>query len=323
VPTRLASAESLASDNDDASTTPVGRTLSFVNNMPDGAFDDTERQFLRLVDEGSGDEVINVTRHTLKGVPRGNRIAARIADDYRPVSDIVANPPDLLLVTGSNPIESEIREEPYYTDLVDLLTWARDHVPSMLLSCLSAHAAVTVFDGIERYRLPTKRTGVFAQHVDTGHPLTANIGASILLPHSRYNSVPEDGLREAGYVITIESDIGWSVASRLIGSSDVVLVQGHPEYDPSSLLREYRRDVGRYVRHERDDLPCLPYHCVNPDDWDHLEEMHHEIINGHRDPALIDTYPFDDVGARAPWPWRDAAVRLYTNWLSHTNEVRD
>ena len=95
-------------------------------------------------------------------------------------------------------------------------------------------------------------------------------------------------------------DTGWGVAAREEDGHQLVLVQGHPEYDPSSLLREYRRDAGRYVRGERDDLPFLPYHCVSPEDWDRLERIHHEIIDGARDPRLIDDYPFDEVGdARA------------------------
>ena len=49
-----------------------GRRCAFVNNMPDGAFEATERQFLDLLDAGSGCETIEVSRHTMAGVPRGN-----------------------------------------------------------------------------------------------------------------------------------------------------------------------------------------------------------------------------------------------------------
>ena len=34
-----------------------------------------------------------MTRHTMAGVPRGERIRARIAAEYRPLEDIVADPP--------------------------------------------------------------------------------------------------------------------------------------------------------------------------------------------------------------------------------------
>ncbi len=297
---------------------------ALVNNMPDGAFDATERQYLDLLATGSRADVIEVTRHTMVGVPRGERTASRIAAEYRPVADIYDHPPDLLIVTGSNPIEPRMSDELYWADLVQLLLFAHEHVDSLLLSCLSAHAALAVYDGIERVRLPTKCTGVFPQHVEIGDPLTAGLESEVLLPHSRWNTSPHEAIAHAGYRIVIHSDVvGWSVAAKEDDGRRVVLVQGHPEYDPSSLLREYRRDAGRYVHRERDDLPYLPFHCVSHEDWGPLEQLHHEIIQGSRDPVLIDTYPFDEVGSRAPWPWHEVGQRFYTNWLTSVQPGRD
>ncbi len=295
----------------------VTLTCAFVNNMPDGAFDATERQFLRLLDQGSGTGVLEVRRYTLVGVPRGEETSRRIAEQYLPLVDLYLHSPDVLIVTGSNPIEMHIDDEPYWGDLKELLAWARANVGSMLLSCLSAHAALQVFDGIARVRLPTKCTGVFTQDVEVSHELAMGVEAEILLPHSRWNSVPQEFLEGAGYDIIIGSeDTGWGVAARQENGHQEILVQGHPEYDPSSLLREYRRDAGRYMRGERDDLPFLPYHCVSSEDWASLERIQREIIDGVRDPHLIDDYPFDEVGERAPWPWRSMATRFYANWLS-------
>ncbi len=290
---------------------------ALVNNMPDGAFDATERQYLGLLEEGSGSRVVEVRRYTMSGVPRGEQTSARILDEYRPLSDIYVNPPDCVIVTGSNPIETHIQDELYWSDLAELLTWSRTNVASTLLSCLSAHAALTVFDDIARIRLSTKCTGVFLQEVSAHGPLTEGLEPEVLLPHSRWNTVPAELLDDAGYDVLVRSEAtGWSVASRVEDDRSLVLVQGHPEYDPSSLLREYRRDAGRYVRHERDDLPILPYHCVSPEDWGALERMHEEIVDGDRDAHLVDEYPFEEVGGRAPWPWRAMARRLYANWLS-------
>jgi homoserine O-succinyltransferase len=305
-------------------TDPARVTCAFVNNMPDGAFDATERQFLDLLDDGSGDDVIEVSRYTMAGVPRGDAVVGRIADEYRPVSAIREEAPDILIVTGSNPVEVRIEDEPYWAELVDLLSWGTEHVQSMLLSCLSAHAALTVFDGLTRERLSAKCTGVFPQRVDDTHPLGAGLGPEITLPHSRTSTVSQSALRSAGYHIAIESEaVGWSVATREVAGSNVVLVQGHPEYDPSSLLREYHRDARRFVLHERDDLPILPLHCVAPQDWGQLEELHRAIVGGRRDPELLQSYAFDDVGARATWPWHEVAKRLYANWLAGITKRRD
>jgi homoserine O-succinyltransferase len=136
--------------------------------------------------------------------------------------------------------------------------------------------------------------------------------------------VDADELRRAGYDIVMDSpDVGWSIATRESGESRVLLVQGHPEYDPSSLLREYHRDARRYVLHERDDLPCLPLHCVAPEDWERLEQLHFDITHDHRDPELLGAYSFDEVGARAPWPWLPTARSLYVNWMAEDAEGRD
>ena len=250
-------------------------TCALVNNMPDAAFCATERQFVGLLGAGSGSETVAITRYAMAGVPRGERIRARIAAEYRPLDDIFSDPPDLLVVTGSNPIESRIEDEPYWSDLHGLLKWSSENVQAMVLSCLSAHAALAVFDGVERTTLPAKCTGVFAQDADPTHPLVAGLYGSVVLPHSRLNAVPKEAVVRAGYSVALQSEeVGWSVVTKTVGQSEVVLVQAHPEYDPSSLVREYARDVRRYAGREQDELPCLPLDCVTGPDWDRLRRLH-------------------------------------------------
>src|ERR1700677_5035230 len=125
---------------------------ALVNNMPDAAFGATERQFVGLLDAGSGCETVVLTRYTMAGVPRGERIRARIAAEYRPLEDIASDPPDLLVVTGSNPTESRIESEPYWSDLCGLLRWGSEDVAAIVLSWLSAHAALAVLGRLRRPR---------------------------------------------------------------------------------------------------------------------------------------------------------------------------
>jgi homoserine O-succinyltransferase/O-acetyltransferase len=293
-------------------------TCALVNNMPDAAFCATERQFVGLLAAGSGSETVALTRYAMAGGPRGERIQARIAAEYRPLEDIFSDPPDLLVVTGSNPIESRIEDEPYWADLHGLLKWSSENVQAMVLSCLSAHAALAVFDNVERTTLPVKCTGVFAQEADRTHPLVAGVYGSVFLPHSRLNAVPKEAVVRAGYSVALQSDeVGWSVVTKTVGQSEVVLIQSHPEYDPSSLVREYARDVRRYAGHEHDQVPCLPLDCVTGPDWNRLRRLHARIVGGERDPALVAAFPFDEVCTRAPWPWRGVAQRLYANLLGN------
>jgi homoserine O-succinyltransferase len=296
--------------------------------MPDSAFEVTEQQYLGLLDAASGDVPVFVTRHTMKGVPRTESIAAYIDAEYVPLDDIrQVPPPDLLIVTGSNPIETHIEDEPYWDEMVDLLTWGRQHTSSMLLSCLAAHAGLAIFDGLARQTLATKCTGVFPQDVDPTQPLAANLpAAGNTLPHSRLNTIGVDQLKAAGYHVALGSDlVGWSVATRprSVDQAQVVLVQGHPEYGPESLLREYQRDVRRYVRGERDECPILPIDCVGPEDSAALESLHERVTTGARDTTmatLVEAFDFDRAGGRAPWTWRALAITLYENWFAGANQ---
>ena len=291
-------------------------TCALVNNMPDTAFCATERQFVGLLDSGCRGDTLALTRHTMAGVTRGDRIQAQIAAEYRPFETIFTNPPDLLVVTGSNPIESRIEDEPYWSDLHGLLKWASENVQVMVLSCLSAHAALAVFDGLERTTRPRKCTGVFTHQVDPAHPLAAGLRSPVFLPHSRFNAVPVEAVAAAGYSVALQSEeVGWSVVTKTVGDCEVVLMQAHPEYDPSSLVREYVRDVRRYVGHMQYQLPCLPINCATGPDWDALCRLQARLVGGERNADLVADFPFDDICIRAPWPWRGAALRLFANLL--------
>ena len=141
-------------------------------------------------------------------------------------------------------------------------------------------------------------------------------GCAARIRPARDTPVPAEAVVRAGYSVALQSEeAGWSVVTKTVGQSEVVLVQAHPEYDPSSLVREYVRDVRRYASHEHDELPCLPLDCVTGPDWDGLRRLHERIVAGERDPALVAAFPFEEVGARAPWPWRAAGLCLYGNLL--------
>jgi homoserine O-succinyltransferase len=291
-------------------------TCALVNNMPDGAFAATERQFVSLLDAASGDDVVELRRYAMDGVPRA-ATRALIEREYLPLAALFEAPPDLLIVTGSEPRTAKLEDELYWDDLAELLGWASENCQSMLLSCLAAHAALAVFDGLPREQLSVKCTGVFDQRVQIGHPLVAGLGQRVVLPHSRLNEVSGPALLEAGYRLALESEAtGWGLATKHLPRCQLVLLQGHPEYDPSSLLREYHRDLQRYLAGERDGLPALPWHCVEGPDWAALAALQQRLVDGHREPGLLGQFPFEAAGARAGWPWRGTAVTLFSNWLA-------
>ena len=248
-----------------------------------------------LLDAGSGCETVEVTRYTMEGVPRANGRRRGSPSDYPPFGTIVgsaAGPAHRDRIESAGARAS--RTSPTGTIWPACCPGAGSSVPSMLLSCLSAHAALAVFDGIER--TTAGRPSAPASSPSRPTPPTRWPPASAppsSCPHSRLNTVPST------QVLARRLSGGTRVRRRRLerdhqgtcGGSEVVLVQGHPEYDPSSLLREYHRDARRYVLGERDDVPRLPLHCVAPDDWDQLQHAARADRRGRAGPGARRVVP--------------------------------
>ena len=80
---------------------------ALVNNMPDAAFGATERQFRGLLTAGAGVKR-SFCRYTMEGVPRGERTGPYSRGVPAPGRHHLG-PPDLLMVTGSEPLASRSR----------------------------------------------------------------------------------------------------------------------------------------------------------------------------------------------------------------------
>lgn len=305
----------------------VALGCAFVNNMPDSAFRATERQFLRLVEVGNetGNQgrPIQVSRYRLRGAPRTAELAGEIEHTYAWLDELWATSPSFVVVTGAEPGACGLRDEPYWGELAALLDWSATRPCTVVLSCLAAHAALLAVDGMERVRLPAKRSGMFWHRVEQDHPLARGLGGHLAAPHSRLNEVRLDQLLDSGYaVLAASAEAGWCVATRQHGAAQLVLMQGHPEYDPSSLVREYRRDLTRYLAGITENAPALPARCVSTRDEAELTHFHEQLCDARdRQSARELAQPdFDAMGRRAPWPWRPAATRLYANLLRDAAE---
>ena len=174
--------------------------VGLVNNMPDAALRATERQFASLLEEASGDYDVRLALINLDSVPREAAAREAIAENYRSIASLRLTDFDALIFTGAEPRAPDLRQEPYWRELTELMDWARSHLISNFYSCLAAHVAVLHRDGIERKRLPNKLSGVFACEIIASHPLVDGIGAEFLMPHSRYNDLSQEDLIDKRYL---------------------------------------------------------------------------------------------------------------------------
>jgi homoserine O-succinyltransferase/O-acetyltransferase len=293
-------------------------TVGLVNNMPDAACEATERQFLDLLRAASGNVIVRLKLYAIADVPRAEAVRQELGARYRDIADLWDTPLDGLIVTGTEPCAANLQDEPYWPALSRLVDWARDNTASTVWSCLAAHAAVLHADGIARQPLETKLSGVFDCAAVTDHPLLAGVAPRLRVPHSRLNDLPEPALRSRGYrVLSRSATAGIDAFLKEEEDSSLFLFfQGHPEYDADSLLREYRRDVGRFLRGERAAYPEPPQDYFNSAAMFLANDFRMRAA-GERRGDLVGDFPMEPLAAAIENTWRNPAVGLYRNWINH------
>jgi homoserine O-succinyltransferase len=244
----------------------------------------------------------------------------RLNSFYYGLGDLWNSQVDALIMTGTEPQQPSLRQEPYWCNLANVLDWAERNTLSTVLSCLAAHAGVLHSDGIERHRLADKRFGVFEFPAASDHALTRSMGATIRFPHSRWNEVRSDALESCGYaVLTQSEDAGVDCFVKTKKQSLFVYFQGHPEYQADTLFKEYRRDIKRYLRHERETYPTAPVGYFGEEATNCLGEFRQKAM-ANRSEAVMGDFPETFLASSLQNGWRTSAVKVYSNWLTLISE---
>jgi homoserine O-succinyltransferase len=291
--------------------------IGLINNMPDAAFKATERQFVSLLDAASESIEVRLSLYTLPSIPRTEPNVRRTASHYSSVETLWnagLDGLDGLIVTGKDPVSADLRDEPCWGMMTRVLDWAHENTHSTVWSCLAAHAAVLHMDGIRRRRCGEKDFGVFECARVSEHPLLAGAPPRFNIPHSRWNGVDAEDLEARGYrVLAHTADAGVDTFVKE-GKSLFVFFQGHPEYERDTLLREYRRDVERYFRHEASVHPSIPRGYFDRRTERALAALREKAISGPGDElcahfaTALKTSAIEDT-------WHRTAARIYRNWL--------
>jgi homoserine O-succinyltransferase/O-acetyltransferase len=288
-------------------------SIGLVNNMPDSALEATERQFAGLLDEAALDCEVQLVLFTLPEIWRGDRAAAHVKAHYRSLDALWRMPLDALIVTGTEPRAPDLREEPYWQRLATLIDWADENTVSTIFSCLAAHAAVLRIDGIARRPLPRKLFGIFPEAIGARHPLTDGL-TGLIAPHSRWNELKREDLAANGYeILTNSEEAGVGMFAKM-NDSLFLFFQGHPEYEAETLLREYRRDIGRYLRGERPSYPARPQHYFDIRARDRVIGFRQRAL-ADRDREMLGEFPIFELRRGLRHSWHPAAVAVYRNWL--------
>lgn len=256
--------------------------LLILNIMPTKIV--TETQLLRLLSNSPLQMEVDwicMASHVSKNTPQEHLLAF-----YKTFDQIKENRYDGLIVTGAPVEKLKFEDVDYWNEMQELFEWSKTHVFSSFFICWASQAALHYFYDIQKYELPEKLTGVYLHHTNVDkmkRKILRGFDYQFYAPHSRYTTVKAsdiDKIPELDILATSE-DAGVYLVAEKNGSK--FFVTGHPEYDPDTLDKEYRRDLAK-----GDDV-------VMPKNY----------------------YADNDASKEILVKWRSHAYLLFTNWLNY------
>lgn len=202
---------------------------------------------------------------------------------YRDFDDLASQQYEGMIVTGAPLEKIDFEDVRYWKQLTEIFDWSRTEIGSAIYLCWGAQVGLYHHYGVPKYFLPKKLFGVYEQHLMKQNlPIFRGIPSRFQMPHSRYTEV-----RRADIDLVDDLEIFAEGPESGVGivkpkNRSEFFVMGHLEYSPTTLDREYRRDLGKGIPID----PPQNYYCNdNPAD------------------GII-------------YSWQQAADAFYANWLN-------
>lgn len=299
--------------------------IGLLNMMPDAALEATERQFFRLIGESNQIAQFYVHPFSLNELPRGQQGQDHVTRYYQNFDEIRDKGLDALIITGANVTQPDLDKEVFWKPLIEVIDWAYENVTSTICSCLATHAVLEFRYQQKRQRLLNKRWGVFSHNVvDRKHPLVSGVNTRFDVPHSRFNEISKQQFNQAGLKVLVEDE---TAGVHLAVSEDLfrlVFFQGHPEYDAISLLKEYKRELVRFVDKKSKHYPPFPDYYFNQQSRAILNEYKESLLTAKRS---IGDFPEALLLRHLDNTWHDSAEAVINNWIGKvyqtTNKQRN
>ena len=278
--------------------------LCIVNMMPAGALKPTELDFLLPIGQASG--ALQIVPHfvRIEGVDYGKH-HDYVIENYNSFDEMKEIAPDAMIVTGANLPSGSPTEPPFYNPmdkgsqlyqaLEEIIKYAEsdDGPTSTLYSCLASHAYMQIKHNAPRQKMQEKRWGNFEhQNTSITHPMTEGISSHFMLPHSRWNQITWEQVLDAEMKLLAYSDEAGVLLASSKDGIRAILMQGHPEYSTTALLKEWNRDLGQAMksRISGDDIsapiPPLPANYFEGHSLTLAKKFQDQVFSGEFDEQI-------------------------------------
>lgn len=294
--------------------------IGLLNMMPDKALEATERQFFRLVGESNQIAQFYMHPFSFPELGRGAEGRAHVERHYQSFEEIQREGLDALIVSGTIP-GPELSALPFWKPLIRVIDWAYENVTSTLCSCLATHAVLEFRHGQRRCALHDKCWGVYSHKVTRrDHPLMVGVNTRFDVPHSRFNEIRREQFAAAGLPVLVESaEAGVHLAVSADGFR-MVYFQGHPEYDEISLMKEYKREIGRFIARETM-YPPFPENVFTPLQRAILCEYREQVDRVVRAGVPAPPFPEHLLLPDLDNTWHDSAEAVINNWIGTVYQI--
>ena len=222
------------------------RTLEvlIINLMPTKI--ETENQILSLL--ANSPLQVNITLLSTASYIGTNTPKSHLDRFYVNFSEIKGRNFDGAIVTGA-PIEHLTFEEvAYWSGLVEIMAYLKNHCTSTLYLCWGAMAGLYYFHKIPKVSLNKKLFGVFAHKKVQEDLLLNGLDEIVYMPHSRHSGIDESCIKHTSLKVLLQGE--QSGVSVLKDEKDYFILS-HPEYAKDTLLLEYERDKQKGLEIEK------------------------------------------------------------------------
>ncbi|MGM9712839.1 MAG: homoserine O-succinyltransferase [Prevotella sp.] len=212
---------------------------------------------------------MKISSHTPKNTP-----IEHMRMFYKPFETLREKRFDGMIITGAPVEQMDFEDVSYWEEISGIFNWAKTHVTSTLYICWAAQAGLYYHYGVPKHELKRKMFGIFKHHItaETTLPIFRGFDDMFRMPHSRHTEVRRADIEKHAELSIIAESYESGVGIVMAREGREFFITGHMEYNPDTLDKEYKRDMGK-----RDDvdMPQNYYKDDNPDEGPHVRWRAH------------------------------------------------
>ncbi len=254
--------------------------IAIVNLMP--TKETTETQLLRLL--GNTPLQIDISLVRMENHESTHVSEEHLEKFYIPSSEIFKHKYDGMIITGAPVEQMPFEDVDYWSELCDIMDYAKKNVFSTLYICWGAQAGLYHNYGIKKIPLEKKAFGIIPNHkIAESDPLLRGFDDVFPIPTSRHTTVSRNSILKIADLTILAENQENEVTISKSGDNRSIFMMGHLEYDTETLAKEYIRDKEKKLQI---DLPQ-------------------------------NYFPDNDCSKKPLNVWRSTAHLFFSNWLNY------